>query len=413
MDQPAEEQPYPLDPTGADIPGESARLRERGPVVAVTLPGAIPAYAVTRYDTLRALILDPRISKDPRKHWDRWPEAATRPEWAWILGWVGVVNMLSTYGVDHTRLRKLVAPSFTAHRTERLRPRVREIVTGLLDEIAARPEDEPVDVRAALAHPLPMAVICELFGVPDSHRPDLTLLIDGVMDTTASVESTMENLARINQVLGALIAEKRERPGHDLTSDLIAVRDTDGDRLSDDELRDTLLLVIGAGIETTVNLIGNAVHALLTHPEDLKKVRSGELTWDQVVAETLRWAPSIANLPMRFAIEDVETDGVTIPAGSAILTTYAAANHDPAHYGQSAHSFDPSRDAGDHLSFGIGAHRCIGAPLAQLEAGLALPALFERFPGLSLESPRLAQVPSFIAHGWAALPVRRDGAPTA
>lgn len=321
--------------------------------------------------------------------------------------------MLSTYGLDHTRLRKLVAPAFTAHRTERLRPRVQEIVTGLLDEIAARPEDEPVDVRAALAHPLPMAVICELFGVPDSHRPDLTLLIDGVMDTTASVESTMENLARINQVLGALIAEKRERPGHDLTSDLIAVRDTDGDRLSDDELRDTLLLVIGAGIETTVNLIGNATHALLTHPEDLKKVRSGDLTWDQVVAETLRWAPSIANLPMRFAIEDVEAGGVTIPAGSAILTTYAAANHDPAHYGESAHSFDPGRDASDHLSFGIGAHRCIGAPLAQLEAGLALPALFERFPGLSLDSPDVAQVPSFIAHGWAALPVRRDGAPTA
>ncbi|OON81803.1 cytochrome P450 family protein [Streptomyces tsukubensis] len=400
-----------LDPFGRDILGESAAHRAAGPVVEVSLPGGIPAFAVTGYDRLRTLILDSRVSKDPRKHWKQWPEVATRPEWAWLLGWVGVVNMLSTYGLDHTRLRKLVAPSFTARRTEVLRPRVESITTGLLDALEGHTGPGPVDLRSALANPLPLQVICELFGVPDSLRPDLIALMSGIMDTTATPEDAAANLATIDVVLGALIEHKRETPGDDLTTELITVRDTDGDRLSDEELRDTLLLVIGAGHETTVNLIGNAIHALLTHPEELRKVRSGVTSWDQVVSETLRWAPSIANLPMRFAIEDIEipeAGGFVIPAGSAILTTYAAAGHDPAHYGPTAHEFDPGRDASDHLSFGIGAHRCIGAPLARLEAGHALPALFDRYPGLRLADADVAQIPSFIAHGWATLPVRLE-----
>ncbi|MEW2348096.1 MULTISPECIES: cytochrome P450 family protein [unclassified Streptomyces] len=399
-----------LDPVGADIPAEAARLRERGPVVGITLPGGIPAFAVTRYENLRTLILDPRVSKDPRKHWDRWPEASSNPEWGWILGWVGVINMLSTYGVDHSRLRKLVAPSFTHHRTERLRGRVEEIVTRLLDEIEARPEGEVVDLRAAFARQLPMEIICELFGVSGAHKAELVTLLDDFMDVSRPVEEAMATLARLYAVLGELIGTKRAEPGDDLASDLVTVRDTDGDRLSDDELRDTLLLVIGAGVETTVNLIGNAAFALLTHPEQLAQARAGELPWEKVVTETLRWAPSIANLPMRFAVEDIqgpETGGVLIPRGSAILTTYAAANHDPAHYGATAHLFDAHRDSGDHLAFGIGAHRCIGAPLAQLEAGVALPALFARFPGLRLADPDPRQVPTFIAHGWAELPAYR------
>ncbi|MDI9835523.1 cytochrome P450 [Streptomyces sp. KAU_LT] len=399
-----------IDPFGADIPGESARLRARGPIVPVELPGGIPAWAPTTYDTLRELILDPRVSRDPRQHWRLWPEVGEHPSWGWILGWVGVVNMLSTYGGDHARLRKLVAPSFTQRRTEMMRPRVEAITAELLDALDTG--GDAVDLKAAFAHPLPMRMICELFGVPDGLREDTATLIAAIMDTS---DPTPEHAAfvqeRIGSVLGALIAHRRQHPGDDLTSELIRVRDEDGDRLSDEELLYTLLLVIGAGFETTVNLIGNAVVALLTHPDQLAAVRSGEIGWDAVIDETLRVHPSIASLPLRFAVTDLEVGDVTVPAGDAIITTYAAANLDPAHYGPDAGGFDAARGADDHLSFGIGVHRCIGAPLARMEALTALPALFDRFPGLRLTAAEeeLRQVPSFIAFGWQEIPVRLRG----
>ncbi|MFJ2813378.1 cytochrome P450 [Streptomyces sp. NPDC087294] len=399
-----------LDPFGADIAAESARLRALGPIVPVELPGAIPAWAPTGYDTLKELILDPRVSKDPRLHWRLWPELDAHPSWGWILGWVGVVNMLSTYGHDHTRLRRLVAPSFTHRRTEGMRPRVEALTAELLDGMAAAGADGSVtDLRARFAHPLPMRMICELFGVPEELTEDTGGLIADIMDTSdPSPERAAAVQRRIGSVLGALIAYRTEHPGDDLTTELIRVRDEDGDRLSDEELLYTLLLMVGAGFETTVNLIGNAATALLADPDQLAKVRAGKVGWDAVVDETLRVHPSIASLPLRFAVRDIEVGGVTIPAGDAIITTYAAAGVDPARYGPDADVFDAARGAEDHLSFGIGVHRCIGAPLARMEALTALPALFDRFPDLRLAVgvEELCQVPSFIASGWQEIPVR-------
>ncbi|MFJ2608523.1 cytochrome P450 [Streptomyces sp. NPDC091279] len=399
-----------LDPFGADIAAESARLRALGPIVPVELPGAIPAWAPTGYDTLKELILDPRVSKDPRLHWRLWPELDAHPSWGWILGWVGVVNMLSTYGHDHTRLRRLVAPSFTHRRTEGMRPRVEALTAELLDGMAAAGADGSVtDLRARFAHPLPMRMICELFGVPEELTEDTGGLIADIMDTSdPSPERAAAVQRRIGSVLGALIAYRTEHPGDDLTTELIRVRDEDGDRLSDEELLYTLLLMVGAGFETTVNLIGNAATALLADPDQLAKVRAGKVGWDAVVDETLRVHPSIASLPLRFAVRDIEVGGVTIPAGDAIITTYAAAGVDPARYGPDADVFDAARGAEDHLSFGIGVHRCIGAPLARMEALTALPALFDRFPDLRLAVgvEELRQVPSFIASGWQEIPVR-------
>ncbi|WP_031486288.1 cytochrome P450 family protein [Streptomyces bicolor] len=398
---------FAIDPFGADIAGESARLRALGPIVPVELPGGIPAWAPTGYDTLKELILDPQVSKDPRRHWRLWPEIGEHPSWGWILGWVGVVNMLSTYGADHTRLRKLVAPSFTQRRTELMRPRVEAITTELLD--ALDDSGAVVDLKAGFAHPLPMRMICELFGVPDELTEATGTLIAAIMDTSdPSPEHAAFVQQQIGTVLPALIAYRSEHPGDDLTTELIRVRDEDGDRLSDEELLYTLLLVIGAGFETTVNLIGNAVVALLTHPGQLAAVLSGEIGWDSVIDETLRVHPSIASLPLRFAVSDIKVRDVTVPAGDAIITTYAAAGLDPAHYGPDADGFDASRGADDHLAFGIGVHRCVGAPLARVEALTALPALFDRFPGLELAvgADALRQVPSFIAFGWQEIPVR-------
>jgi cytochrome P450 len=321
--------------------------------------------------------------------------------------------MLSTYGADHTRLRRLVAPSFTHRRTESLRERVEAITAELLDTLEKQAENgAAVDLRSGFAHPLPMRIICELFGVPEELRDATGRLIAAIMDTSdPSPEHAAFVQEQIGTVLGSLIAHKSAHPGDDMTTELIRVRDEGGDRLSDEELLYTLLLVIGAGFETTVNLIGNAVVALLRRPEQLAAVRRGEIAWDGVVDETLRLYPSIATLPLRFAVSDLKVGDVTIAAGDAIITTYAAANVDPARYGPEAEVFDAARAADDHLAFGIGVHRCIGSPLARMEALTALPALFDRFPGLRLDEAagELRQVPSFIASGWQEIPVRLRG----
>ncbi|MFF3654726.1 cytochrome P450 family protein [Streptomyces olivochromogenes] len=400
------DQPHVIDPAGADLHGEADLLRERGAAALIELPGGIRAWAPTQYEILKRLLADDRVSKDPNQHWPAWISGEYRE--SWITLWVGVTNMFTAYGADHRRLRKLVSPAFTKRRTDALRPRIEELAATLLDRMAEAP-DGRVDLRSAYAHPLPMQVICELFGLPEDRRADTARLIEANMDTTITPEQAMATYREIHELLAGLVAAKRERPGDDLTTALIAARDEEGSQLAESELIDTLLLVIGAGHETTVNLIGNAVHALLTHPEQLLRVRGGEIPWSEVIEETLRWAPSIANLPLRYAVEDIKLpDGTLIARGDAILATYAAAGRDPLRHGESAGRFDLGRADKEHLAFGHGVHYCIGAPLARLEASLALPALFARFPDLSLDGTqgpaRLAE--SFIGHGYRVLPVR-------
>ncbi|MFE4055008.1 cytochrome P450 [Streptomyces sp. NPDC059096] len=410
MDQ---QQPIALDPFGRDIPGECARLRMAGDVVAVTLPGGIPAYAITRHDQLHDLMLDDRVSKDPRKHWALWDQALTRPEWQWILGWIGRQNMLNTYGRDHKRLRKPLQTTFTARRVEALRPQISKITERLLSPLTYMPAGMTADVRAVLAHRLPMEVISQLFGVPADRRPQLAELVTRIMDTTATTDEAAETIAMIDTVVSALIDHKRALPGDDLTSALIAVQDTGDGRLTPEELRDTILLSYGAGFETTEHLISNGGHLLLTHRTVLRRLLADEITWERVLAEVLRLHPSIASLPLRYAIEDMTLSGVTIPAGAAILTTIAAANRDPARYGHDADQFNPdrARDPHSHLAFGVGVHHCLGRALALVEAETALRTLFEYFPGIRLAHGDPGHVPSFIANGPATLRVTLSAPP--
>ncbi|MFG2789587.1 cytochrome P450 [Streptomyces sp. NPDC048419] len=405
--------PLVIDPTGRDIHGEAARVRDRGPVTPVELPDGVGAWAVSDPDLLRRLLTDPRVSKDPRRHWTRWINGEIAPEWP-LFTWVAVQNMFTAYGGEHKRLRALVSKAFTARRTAALRPRIEEITAGLLDRVERAGRDgQVVDLREGYCYPLPIRVISELFGLPEDQGAELRSVVDSIFHTSATPEEVTDTYARFYAALAKLVATKRELPGDDLTSALIAARDDeDGTRLSEQELLDTLMLMVSAGHETTVNLIDNAIHALLTHPDQLALVRDGRASWEDVIEETLRVEAPIAGLPLRYAVEDLAMEefggpeGVVISKGEAILAAYAAAGRHPGKYGVDADRFDVTRVDKEHLAFGYGVHFCLGAPLGRLEAQIALLALFDRFPDLRLAVPEeeLRPVDSFISNGHRSVP---------
>ncbi|HET6354338.1 cytochrome P450 [Streptomyces sp.] len=405
----ADQHPVVIDPTGRGIHSEASRIRELGAVTRVELPGGVEAWAVSSPGLLKELLTDSRVSKDPRRHWPAWIDGEISPEWP-LFTWVAVQNMFTAYGGEHKRLRTLVAGAFTARRTAALRPRIEKIATGLLDRIAvAGQQGGVVDLREQFAYPLPIQVISELFGLPEEHREELRHLVDSIFHTSADPKEVTATYARLYAVLGDLVTAKRLAPADDMTTELIAARDDESNtRLSEQELLDTLVLMISAGHETTVNLIDNAIHAMLTHPEQLAQVRAGGVSWDDVIEETMRYDAPVASLPLRYAVEDITLGETVIRRGEAILAAYAAAGRCPERYGKDADRFDAGRADKEHLAFGHGVHFCLGAPLGRLEASIALPALFERFPGLALAVPQeeLRPVDSFISNGHRALPVR-------
>ncbi|WP_454197687.1 cytochrome P450 family protein [Nocardia sp. Marseille-Q1738] len=401
------QEPIVLDLTGSDIQGESARLRERGPVALVELPGRVPAWSVTDAVVLKSLLADPRVSKDPRQHWAAFMNGEITQEWP-LHPWVAVDNMFTAYGSDHRRLRKLVAPAFTHRRTMAMRPRIEAITESLLDQLAATPPGESVDLREGYAYPVPIQVITELMGVPDHLGPAVRTCVDGFFDTSFGPEQAQANYLEMYRLMSELVAYRRETPGEDITSVLISTRDEDdGSRLTEKELVDTLMLVINAGHETTVNLLDQAIFALLTRADQRADVVGGRVAWSDVVEEALRFEAPVAHLPLRYAVDDIEIAGIRIPKGEAILASYAAANRDPKVHGPTADQFDVRRSGKDHLAFGYGAHHCLGAPLARMEAEIALPAIFRRFPDmrLAVDPSEVGTVLSFISNGHSELPV--------
>ncbi|WP_406690862.1 cytochrome P450 [Saccharopolyspora sp. ID03-671] len=388
-----------LDPLAADHHGEAARMRAAGTVVRVLLPGGVRAWAVTEHTALAELVADPRVSKDWR-NWTAVREGEIADDWP-LIGMVKVTNMVTADGAEHQRLRRLVTRDFTRGRVEDLRPRVRDVIAGLLDDLPRQATDDVVDLRPHFAYPVPMHVICELVGVPVEWRAELRALVDSLFRTDTTPEEVLATQRDRHRLLNDVVELRRESPGEDLTSALLLAGESDA--LSTEELVDTLWLLLTAGHETTLSLILNTTRALLTHPDQLELARAG--AWAEAVEETLRWDAPIGNFPARYPLEDITIAGVTIPRGEAIIAPYSGVGRDPEHHGTGAGVFDLTRVPERHLAFGGGPHFCLGAHLARLEAVEAVSALFARYPSLTLAEDALLPVPSLFSNSVQRLPV--------
>ncbi|MEU1421522.1 cytochrome P450 [Kitasatospora sp. NPDC005751] len=357
------------------------------------LPGGVVVWAIARHDTLQELLADPRVGKNPQL-WTAFTEGRLPEGWP-LLNFVTVPGMITVDGEDHRRLRGLVTQAFTPRRVAELRPAVESRTRALLDDLAGL--EGPFDLREHFAYPLPMQVIGELLGLPPKQQDELHELSDTLVSSSATPAAAIAAQRGLQALLASVVEAKRAEPGDDLTTDLIAARES-GDRLSEQELVGTLLLMLVAGHETTLNLITNAVRALLSHPEQLRLVLDGEQPWSAVVEETLRYDSPVGQFPLRYATEDIPVGDVVIRRGEALLASYASAGRDAAHY-PDADRFDITRQPNRHLSLGHGPHFCLGSGLARMEAETALRYLFDRFPGIALaEGPAPEPIGSFISN---------------
>jgi 2-hydroxy-5-methyl-1-naphthoate 7-hydroxylase len=402
--------PVVLDVTGKDIHAEGELLREQGAVARVELPQGVMGWVIVGYEIAMELLTDPRVSKDPRKHWPAYRSGDIGQDWP-LASWPAMNNMTTAYGADHALLRKPVMKAFTPRRVRDLKPYIEKTVDGLLGDMAAFPAGEILDLKRHFSYRLPATIVCDLFGIPEESRADMLRGGEVTTDSSITPETAEANVVMWPDRFQRFIEAKRQAPGDDLTSDLIAARKDDGSALTDAELVGTLFLVLGAGSETVMNLLTNAVYQLIVNPGQRALLADGLVTWDDVIEETLRSEGPTNMLPLRYAVEDIDVDGVTIPQGDPVLMGYGAIGRDPAVHGDTAGEWDLTRADKSHLSFGHGAHHCLGAPLARLEAQIALPALFSRFPEIALgaEPGELEPQGTFIMNGFKTLPVRLHG----
>ncbi|MCB5906522.1 cytochrome P450 [Streptomyces pinistramenti] len=370
------------------------RARDTPGLVRVRMTYGEPAWLVTRYAEARLVLGDLRFSR---------AEAAEHDEPRQSEGQRNS-GILSMDPPEHTRLRSLVAKAFTVRNVEKLRPQVRELTHGLLDELEAA--GPPADLVDRFALPIPVAVICRMLGVPVEDRPKFRIWSDAALSTSSlTAEEFDRNRDELRAYMAKLIEAHRRAPQDDLMTALIDARDAD-DRLSELELVDLCVGILVAGHETTATQIPNFVHTLLDHPGELARLRAEPELITTAVEELLRFVPlgSGAGQP-RYATEDIEVGGTLVRAGSPVLVAVGAANRDALRF-SSPGTLDLSRAQNQHLGFGHGVHHCLGAPLARLELQEALGALISRFPHLHLagditwKTEMLVRGPRIMPVGW-------------
>ncbi len=383
--------PLVLDPLVRDLQSETRQLRAAGPLARLELPGGVTAWTVTTHDEAKRLLTDPRLVKDINA-WDAWRDGRVTRRWP-LIGMIDTGrSMFTVDGAEHRRLRAKTAQAITARRVAEQRPAIEEITARLLDELAARgaelaAEGRPVDLKAVFALPLPMTVISRLMGVDPAEHPRLHRLFKAFFNGFTPQDERLAVIDELDQMFARMVEEKKAQPADDLTCALIEAEDG-GEPLTDEEVVGNLKAMVGAGHETTISLITHAVRALCTHPDQRRLVQEGQVSWETVVEETLRWNTPTPHLLMRFATEDVEIAGTVIARGEGLVISYHAIGWDERQHGPTADRFDVTRPAPiRHITFGHGPHICPGAALARLEAAIALPALFGRFPALDLAVP--------------------------
>jgi cytochrome P450 len=375
---------------------EAPTYRAIGPVTGNTF------WFLTRYEDCVAVLKDQRFGKEIRKHLP--PEMlAQYPE---DEGVFTVINrhLLNLDPPDHTRLRSLVHKAFTPGIVENLRPRIQQIADDLLDQIQQRSSRE-FDLLSDYGFLLPITVIAELLGVPFADRErfrEWTKVLLFSRDVQTASIAGMEFIGYMND----MIAERRTQPREDLLSGLIHIRD-EGQQLDHAELLAMIFLLLVAGHETTVNLIGNGTLALLQHPDQLQKLKENPSLIKSAVEEMLRYNGPVETTTLRWAFEDTEISGVRIPQGDIVLVSLLAANRDPEQF-TDPDRFDIARENNKHIAFGSGIHFCLGAPLARMEGAIALNTLLARLPTLSIDPaviPTLEWNDSLLLHGMKSLPV--------
>lgn len=355
-------------------------LQVSGPPRRAELAADHPVWLVTRYADAKVVLAHPDVRRDAVQAAELY--AATTGVERPAIGEALTGHMLNADPPDHTRMRSIIGRGFTSRRVEHLRPHIEQLTDELLDAMAARGE---ADLMADFSVPLTIAVICKLLGITEQEQEHVRASWERQAELL-SPEAAEQLANEQAEYLTGVIAAKRAAPGEDLVTSLIQARDSGGDQLSDNELVAMVHLLLMSGFETTMNMIGNAMVTLLGHPEQLALLRDKPELLPAALEELVRYDSPVQASMLRFTVDDIELEDALIPAGSYVLVSNRQANRDPAKF-TDPDLLDVTRRPEAHLGYGHGVHYCVGAPLARLEAQIAIGKLIARFPDLALAVP--------------------------